>query len=186
MRLDIPKWVYVIPALIRSDIKDNGDAIGDLETDIDTNKVDIQTNSKNITDNEEDIGENEEAIIDNYDEIGINREKIENLTISIEEKIEMHAELIANNTNATKENEMMIQQNKDDIHTNLGQIIDLLDLNPRSKILAQMVYSENILVMEISQLLLSHKFCNRLYTKIFVYTAHIYNRTMTFFKTKMF
>merc|ERR1712168_37287 len=118
-------------ALIRSDIKDNGDAIGDLETDIDTNKVDIQTNSKNITDNEEDIGENEEAIIDNYDEIGINREKIENLTISIEEKIEMHAELIANNTNATKENEMMIQQNKDDIHTNLGHIIDLLDLNPR-------------------------------------------------------
>ena len=59
-----------IPAQIKIDIKDNGDAIDGLEADVDMNKVDIQTNSANITSNEEDIVWNEMAIDDNLDEIG--------------------------------------------------------------------------------------------------------------------
>merc|ERR1712223_204975 len=83
-------------ANIRPKIKANEDAIDSLEADVDMNKVDIQTNSKNITSNEEDIEDNEEAIGENLVEIDMNREKIVNLTLIMQAKIDLHAELIAN------------------------------------------------------------------------------------------
>merc|ERR1712180_277415 len=135
-------------ANIRPKIKANEDAIESLEADVDMNKVDIQTNSANITSNEEDIEDNEEAIGENLVEIDMNREKIVNMSATIQAKIDLHAELIANNANATKNNSMMIEQNKIAIEANLNEILQITNV-PRQYLSFGGLDDENTVTEEV-------------------------------------